>query len=225
MPAVTVDQIFDKYLAALGGPNSVGKLSNLVAKGVVIQRRPGREFPLTQLEIYSKAPGKQVVVTRVGQNENTVAYSGGNGWARAGAGAARDLRAAEVDSAKLEDAFNLPGQLKQTLTELKVVTPERFGGREMYVVTGRTKNLPLVKLYFAEDSGMLTRLVYYTDSIFGQYPTRIDFSDFRTVNGVKVPYRWVVAQTRNREYTYIMDNVQVAAVDDSKFAKPAASGN
>ena len=223
VPAVTVDQIFDKYMAALGGSNAVGNASSLVAKGVVIQRRPGREFPITQLEISSKAPGKAIMVTRVGQAENTLAYNGGNGWARAGAGPARDLRATEVDAAILEDTFNLPRQLKQSLTDLKVMPPERFEGREWYVVSGRTKSLPQVKLYFSEDSGMLTRLVYYTDSIIGQYPTRIEYSDFRAVNGAKVPYRWVISQTRNREYTYVMDTVQAASLDDSKFAKPGAS--
>jgi hypothetical protein len=68
---------------------------------------------------------------------------------------------------------------------------------------------------------MLVRLVYHTESIFGPYPTQIDYSDFRDVNGRKVPYTWVIAQTRNREFTYVMQNVQATAVDDSVFVKPA----
>ena len=165
----------------------------------------------------------QLVATGTGQNQNLTAYSGGSGWARGGQGNPRDLRRAESDAMRIEDAFNLPGQLKQLILDAKVSNPEAFGGRERYVVTGRTQNLPLVKLWFDKDGGMLARLEYQTDSVFGVYPTRIEYGDFRDINGRKVPYSWRIAQTRNREYTYAMENVQAGAVEDSKFAKPAAA--
>ena len=222
VPAITVDQIFDKYLAAMGGPAALERVSGLTARGTITQRRPGRDFPAVQLEISSKAQGMQLLATGAGQNQNLTAYSGGSGWARGGQGNPRDLRRAESDAMRIEDAFNLPGQLKQLILDAKVSNPESFGGRELYVVTGRTQNLPSVKLWFEKDSGMLARLVYHVDSLFGSYPTRIEYGDFRDINGRKVPYSWRIAQTRNREYTYTMENVQAAAVEDAKFAKPAA---
>ena len=45
----------------------------------------------------------------------------------------------------------------------------------------------------------------------------------RDVNGRKVPYEWVISQTRNREFTYAMQNVKAAPVEDSRFAKPAGT--
>ena len=223
IPPITVDQIFDKYLAAMGGQAALEKVPSLTARGTVTQRRPGRDFPALPVEISAKAQGMQLVATGTGQNQNLTAYSGGSGWARGGPGNPRDLRRAEADAARLEDAFNLPGQLKQLILDPKVSNPEAFGGRERYVVTGRTQNLPFVKLWFDKDGGMLARLEYQTDSVFGVYPTRIEYGDFRDINGRKVPYTWRIAQTRNREYTYAMENVQAGAVEDSKFAKPAAA--
>ena len=219
--SITVDQIFDKYLAAMGGPSALERVPSLTARGTITQRRPGRDFPAVPVEISTKAQGMELLATGAGQNQNLTSYSGAAGWARGGQGNPRDLRRAEADALKLEDAFNLPGQLKRLIVDAKVSNPESFGGRELYVVTGRTQNLPFVKLWFEKDSGMLARLLYHVDSLFGVYPTRIEYGDFREIDGRKVPYSWRIAQSRNREFTWTMDNVQAAAVDDSKFAKPA----
>jgi hypothetical protein len=87
-------------------------------------------------------------------------------------------------------------------------------------MTGRTQNLPLVKAYFDKESGMLVRLVYHIDTPFGPYPTQIEYRDFRDVGGRKVPYQWVSSQVRNREFTYAMQAVRAAEVDDTRFARP-----
>jgi hypothetical protein len=218
---ITAAQLLDKYIAASGGTGALQKVSSLTAAGTVTQRRPGRDFPSQQIEISSKAPGMELIVTKAGQNDNLLAYNGNSAWAKGGAGAARDLRNAEADATKLEDAFNLPSQLKQMLMDAKMERPANVRGREMYVVSGRTQNLPKVTAYFEKESGMLARLVYEIDTLFGPYPTRIDYSDIRDVNGRKVPFAWVISQTRNREFTWAMQNVRAMAVDDSKFSKPA----
>jgi hypothetical protein len=219
---MTAAQLLDKYIAAVGGTAALQKVSSLTAMGTVTQRRPGRDFPANQIEISAKAPGMQVIATRAGQNVNLLAYGATGGWAQAGNTAPRDLRKAEADGTKLEDAFNLPAQLKQMLVEPKVGRPEVIDGREVYVVTGRTQNLPTVKAYFEKENGMLARLVYFTDTPFGPYPTQVEYGDFRDVGGRKVPYRWVISQTRNREFTWAMQDVKAAAVDDAKFTRPAA---
>jgi len=101
--------------------------------------------------------------------------------------------------------------------------PEVINGGEVYVITGHTKNLPKVNAYFEKENGMLARLVYYIDTFVGPYPTQIEYRDFRDVAGRKVPYSWVISQTRNREFTYAMQAVRAAAVEDAKFVRPGAS--
>ena len=217
--AVTPVQLIDKYIASLGAVQQVGSLD---AVGTVTQRRPGRNFPSQQIEFLSKAPGMGLTITKAGQNDNLMAYGATAGWARGGAGAPRDLRKAEADGAMLEDPFNLPAHLKQMLLEPKMERPEVLRGHEVYVVSGKTRNLPRVQAYFNKDTGMLERLTYFNDTLFGTYPTQIDYRDFRDVGGRKVPYEWVISQTRNREFTYAMQTVKAAPLEDAKFAKPAA---
>jgi hypothetical protein len=218
--AVTPAQLIDKYVAALG---NVQQVASVDAVGTVTQRRPGRDFPAQQIEIMSKAPAMGLTVTKAGQNDNLLAYGATAGWARAGNTAPRDLRKAEADGAMLEDPFNLPAHLKQMLLEPKLEHPEVIGNHEVYVVTAKTRNLPKVQAYFEKDTGLLARLVYYNETLFGQYPTQIEYKDYRDVGGRKVPYEWVISQTRNREYTYAMQMVKAAPIEDAKFAKPAAS--
>jgi hypothetical protein len=223
IPSLTVAQIFDKYIAAVGGVSALENVSSLTAAGTVTQRRPGRNLAAQRFEISSQAPSMKLTATQAGQNQNLVAYSGGDGWARGGNGNVRDLRPEELDATRLEDAFNLPAQLTQLISDTVVDHPEVVGNRELYVVTGRTENLPQVKLYFEKDTGMLVRLVYFIDTPFGPYPTQVDFADFRDVDGRTVPYSWIVSQSRGREYTYVMQNVRAADVDGARFVRPAAS--
>jgi hypothetical protein len=217
---ITAAQVFDKYFAAAGGAAAVQKTPTLVAGGTVTQKRPGRPFPAQQIEIASK-PGVELITTRAGQNDNLLAYGATSAWAKAGNGAPRDLRSAEADGTRLEDVFNLPARLKQLLLEPKMEHPEVINGREMYVISGHTQNLPKVTTYFEKESGMLRRLVYNIDTFVGPYPTQIDYYDFRDVGGRKIPYSWVISQTRNREFTWAMQNVRAEAVEDAKFVKPA----
>ena len=216
---VTAAQLIDKYIGSLG---AVQQVASIDAVGTMTQRRPGRDFPSQQIEILSKAPGMGMTITRAGQNDNLLAYGTTAGWAKAGAAAPRDLRNAEADGAMLEDPYNLPAHLKQMLLEPKVERQEAINGHQTYVISGKTRNLPRVEAFFEPNTGMLERLIYYNDSYFGLYPTQIDYRDFRDVNGRKVPYQWVISQTRNREFTYAMQNVKAAPLEDAKFAKPAA---
>ncbi|PYV61666.1 MAG: hypothetical protein DMG97_42485 [Acidobacteria bacterium] len=77
------------------------------------------------------------------------------------------------------------------------------------------------KLYFDNQSGLLVRQVRYVDTAVGVIPTRIDYSDYRTVAGVKVPFRRVVTWTDGRstiELSEVQPNVRIEA---AKFATPA----
>jgi hypothetical protein len=223
VPTMDAGQVLDRYIAAVGGAAAIQKTPSLVANGTMTQRRIGRPFPAQQVEISSKAPGMQVIATRAGQADNLLAYGPSGRWAKPGNGAARDLRRGEGDGMILEDAFNLPAQIKTILLEPRMDRPEVVMGRELTVVRGRTQNLPLVKLYFEKESGLLRRIVYNQESSAGPYPTQVDYSDIRDVGGRKVPFIWIVSQVRNREFTWAMQNVRAAAVEDSKFARPPAA--
>jgi len=223
VPTMDAGQVLDRYIAAVGGAAALQKTPSLVANGTMTQNRIGRPFPAQQVEISSKAPGMQLIATRAGQADNLLAYGPSGRWAKAGNGPVREQRRGEGDATMLEDAFNLPAQIKTILMEPRMDRPEVVMGRELNVVRGRTPNLPLVKLYFEKESGLLRRIVYTQESSAGPYPTQVDYTDFRDVGGRKVPFIWTVSQVRNREFIWAMQNVRAAPVEDSKFARPPAA--
>src|SRR6516162_11613629 len=115
-----------------------------------------------------------------------------------------------------------PSHLAATLGELKLQPhPEKVGDHAATVVWATTKGQPLVKLYFDPESGLLVRMVHYTDTALGLNPVQVDYADYRDVGGVKVSYGWTIARP-NGAFTIQLDTVQDnAPIDATRFEKPA----
>jgi hypothetical protein len=64
--------------------------------------------------------------------------------------------------------------------------------------------------------------VRYTNSPVGRIPTRVDYSDYRDVGGVKMPFKWTVTWLDGRETFELTDVQPNVAIDAAKFGKPAA---
>jgi hypothetical protein len=93
--------------------------------------------------------------------------------------------------------------------------------QEVMVVQGIDDDRqPIANLYFAE-SGLLVRLVRWTLTPVGFVPTQIDYSDFRDVAGVKVPFHRTVSQTYMQMNVELSDVQPNVALDAAKFARPA----
>jgi len=91
------------------------------------------------------------------------------------------------------------------------------------VVSARSLGGTEVKLYFDTKSGILSRLVYNTETVFGPYYTQIDYSDFRDTDGLKMPYRWKISRVRGEASDYRVSDLKLnVAVDEARFAKPSA---
>ena len=238
----TADQLLDKFVAALGGAAAIEMVSTRVAGGTlqssvmiggeVGEGRPGAEAnrppraPLA-LEISSKAPGMRMVVIREG-NGVARSFHGNAGWHQNRFSndlrhQPRDFRGDELDTEKMEDPYFFAGQLKQWVRDWRVERVETIAGKEAYVVSGRTQFLPRVQLYFERESGMLVRLTAFIQTPVGLLGYQRDFADFRTVDGVQVPFRWASSQPGDRTvFTYQLDQVQQnIPIADSKFVKPS----
>jgi outer membrane lipoprotein-sorting protein len=72
------------------------------------------------------------------------------------------------------------------------------------------------------ESGLLVRSVRYTDSPVGRIPTQIDYSDYRDVAGVKMPFKWTTTWLDGRDMFEISEVQPNVAIDAAKFARPSA---
>jgi hypothetical protein len=77
-------------------------------------------------------------------------------------------------------------------------------------------------LEFDRASGLLLRRSVFTRTPLGQLHERIDYSDYRDVSGIKMPYQ-VRHATWNDVTTEKFSDITVnAPIDEAQFAKPAA---
>ena len=56
----------------------------------------------------------------------------------------------------------------------------------------------------------------------GRNPTEVTYADYRTIDGITLPFRWTVARPSGRFTVQVEEMQQNAPVDDAAFAKPPA---
>jgi len=80
----------------------------------------------------------------------------------------------------------------------------------------------LATLYFDAESGLLLRQLRYADSPVGRLPTQVDYSDYRDVAGVKMPFRWTLTWLDGRENFELSEVQPNVTIDAARFGRPAA---
>ena len=213
---VTADQIVEKYVAAIGGADAIRKITSRAMKGNILTG--GSQ---SAIEVFTKAPNKRVTISHGPNGDSFTAFDGTAGWMGSTGRPARDMSAAESGSSSIDAEFYLALRLKEIFPQLRRGRPETVNGAECEVLNGSAPGKPAVRLYFDKQTGLLTRLVRFSDTPLGRMPVQIDYSDYKTLADVKIPLRWTLSRPNGR-FTIQIDDVKInAAIDDSKFAKPA----
>jgi tetratricopeptide (TPR) repeat protein len=214
----TVDQLIDTYIQALGGVAAISKISTREARG---STTVGGQS--VRVEVFDQEPNKRALIRHLPAGDSCTAFNGQEGWSGVPGRPVRDMHGADLDAALIDADLHFPLHIKQMFAELRVEYPEKIGDREAYVISATNEGKPPVKLYFDEQSGLLMRLVRYAASPLGLVPTRIDYGDYRDVDGLEIPFRWTVAQTDGSSIIQLEQIQQNVPIDDAKFAKPIAS--
>ncbi len=216
----TVEQILDRYLEAVGGEQAAAALTSYVARGTYSGYGP--EGAPRPLEIYARAPNQKMTVVREpGAGDNTTTFSGTAGWHSAPFRPydVLELHEAELESARAEVELTFPANIKQVLTGMRT-SDDFIDGRVLQVVQG-FKGAVIVTMYFDEETGLLTRLVRSTPSPVGRLPIRTDYSDYRDVAGLMMPFRWTTTWLDGRSNFELAEVQPNVAIDDARFARPA----
>ncbi|PWT97413.1 MAG: hypothetical protein C5B51_31415 [Terriglobia bacterium] len=220
---VSADQILDKYAAAVGGTQRLAGVTSFTAKGTYEGYETYHEK--VPFELYAKAPGQLTTVIHTQNGDSTSVFDGRAGWV-AGVNNPVPLlplaAGAESDGARLDAQIFFPAQIKQALTQWRAGFPmTSVEDHDVQVIQGVGTGRTRFKLYFDKESGLLVRQVRYANTMVGVNPIQVDYANYREVNGVKVPFRWIVTWTNGQSTWEITDMQANAPVDAAKFAKPA----
>lgn len=211
---LTGDQIIEKHLAAIGGREALAKFKSRVAIGTIKKdnEQPG------QMAVMSE-PNRLSAFYSFRDYDMQMIYDGSKAFFRPVL--RRDL---SVISDKYQDMlasgfmFNSISLYNLLITkpagELKFESKgtKKVGGKQAYVVQAKPQKGPTVKLYFDTENFMWVRTDFgdvtvsrplgkFTNDVVNQGGSEntIDFyietSDFRDVDGVKLPFRFEQVMT------------------------------
>ena len=133
----------------------------------------------------------------------------------------RPMSEQDNNVAKLDADLHFAADVKQLFANFHVFESEKIGDREVYLVVASNEGKPPVRLYFDAQSGLLVRMIRYTESPLGRNPSQVDFADYRDADGVKIPFRWTLARPGQRFTIQVSAVKQNIPVEDSEFAMPA----
>jgi len=220
----TADDTLNRYIQALGGAQRLAGLTSFVGKGSYdgFDSYHGK----VALEVYAKNTGQRTVIVHTQNGDNVTVYDGRNAWIMGPDKPVSVLQlvpGGDMDGVKLDADLAFPNGLKQILTELRAGFPTTtINDREVQVVQAMAGG-SRVKLFFDKQTGLLTRVVRYSKTIVGPVPTQIDYSDYREVAGVKMPFQWRLTWTDGQSMFSLDDLQPNVAIDPAKFAKPVAA--
>jgi hypothetical protein len=219
--APSVDQVLAKYVEALGGARTLSARTSFTAKGTSLSYGDAEGAPL---QIFAKAPALRTEIVTSPNGTTTTTFDGRGGWLAVPEAITplswRALAGAELEGAKLDAVLAFPAQIKGALTNWVGAIPATIGDLDVQVIQGSMPGGYPVKLYFDDETGLLVRQVRYTESPIGRNTWQIDYSDYRDVAGVKMPFKWVLLWQSGKnvvELTDVQPNVNIAA---ARFAAP-----
>jgi hypothetical protein len=213
----TARQLIDSYIQALGGGLAIERITSRVETATT--DFGGQSI---SVELFTQSPQKQAVVYHLPEGESVTVFDGQAGWVSLPGAPAREMQDADLAAAQMDADLHLSLHIRQLFPELRVEYPETIAGREADVLFAKRQGQPPVKFYFDKQSSLLVRLVRYAESPLGLDPSRIDYADYRDVDGVQVPFRVTISQPVSSSTIQVKNVRQNVLIDEAKFAKPAS---
>lgn len=240
----SAEAILDKYIEAVGGAQRLATLTSFDARGT--STGFGGFGGGGDVEIAAKAPDERATIilfkAETERGDQIRTYNGRSAWVRTPLNILGEyqLFGGDLDGARFDAQLSFPGQIKQILTNLRTgeattisdipmshsqaaVQKDVSQGKSynVNVVQGTGPNGLLVTLYFDKQTGLLLRELRYSETPIGRVPTQIDFSDYREVNGIKLPYHLAYVWLDGRDSISLTEIKTNVKIDEDKFGRPA----
>ena len=215
----TVEQVYEKYVAAVGGQDVISKFQTQVVKGKR-DASQGRSWPF---EATSKGPDKLLMVFQIPQQGTfSQALNGASGWV-SNPRTTRALTPKELEGAKFAASLFDPIKFRPTAT-MRSVGRRKMGDRDVYLVIDRPAPGVSRRYFFDAQTWLLLRISTLTETVLNPLPEQVDFEDYRDADGIKIPYvtRVSTIDTYDSYTRTITEYRHGVAVQDKIFEMPPA---
>ncbi|HEV2386134.1 MAG TPA: c-type cytochrome [Candidatus Acidoferrales bacterium] len=210
-PIPTVAAILARYKDAMGAGAAAASLM------LDVERSGGGNQQAIAEQIYQKAPNKVLTVLHLRQATLSAGFDGTKAWAASprGSGDISGMQAIQVTRAGPVN----PAEL-DAYTGKRLAAMVQLGDKKAYLVMGKAPDGNLEELYFDADSGLLLRQAIVYRTIFGSLLYAIDYSDYRSQDGLKIAFRrdwWAGGHGWSETVKSVQAN---APVTDAQFEPP-----
>jgi hypothetical protein len=227
--AQTADEVIEKHLAALGGRAALSKMTTQTGAGTITVSVQGNDL-VGALESYHKAPNKsrtafKMDMSAFGMGEMVVdrRCDGKTAYEDNSMQGSREITGDQLQ-ALLNDSFPSPLlNYKGAGAKVELAGKEKLDGRDVHVLVYTPKVGSPLKQYFDAETFLLVRQVSRTNvpEMGGEIEQTIDASDYRDVEGIKVPFVMKIA-TPVSGVAISFTKVEInKPIDDAMFARPA----
>jgi hypothetical protein len=213
-----VDQIFDRYTAALGGQDKIEAVNSYKIRGSFATSVAA---VTGTFESWGKNPNKTLMRIEFPMGALTKGFDGETRWVQTPIGTYSEKGAQEMSEIERDAEVYRAGKLRSLYYEVKLENKARLSGRDVYVVEGKPEKGPAERLFFDTESGLLVRwdMVRKVPNR-GHVFVKVHLDDYRDVDGLKIPFK-VRFAFESFDFTMQLYELQHnVAIDDAIFRKP-----
>lgn len=225
--AQTADEIVEKHLAAIGGREALGRIRTRISTGSITLTTPAGPVSGT-VESFAKAPNRSRTLVTLdltalgaGTIVNDQRFDGTTGFVIDTLNGDRDITGSQLEALR-NNAFPT-AWLDYRARGLTIMLRgrESLADRPAFVLETTPKTGPRVRSWVDAETFLLLRTSVTVDAPgVGEIEQINEFSDFRTVDAVKVPFlikSLNAVQSATATLTDVRHNVEI---DDASFVKP-----
>lgn len=215
---VTVDQVLEHHLRAIGGAAAFDKIDSRVMKGTYALPTKGYS---TRVEVYAKAPNKYAFYMSGAGSTAARGFNGSLGWSRNYAEEGlRVLTGEELKADQREADFYRERNLRALYPTMTLKGKQQIEGHEAYAVQATSSDGSSETLYFDVATGLIVRrdLPVY----FSLRNVEVYFDNYKVVDGIMLPFVVrIVRKTAPFMTVFAFDTIKHnVKVSDAKFEKP-----
>jgi len=227
--AQTADEVVEKYLAAIGGRAALGKLKSRSMVGTVTLSTPVGNVS-GPVEVLNQAPSKTRSVMKLdlsgvglGQVVVDQRFDGEAGYVLDTLQGNRAITGDVLENMKNSSFPNALLNYKETGSTVELGGKEKAGERDAYVLIGKPKSGPAIRLYIDAESYLPIKTVVKINvpQLGREVEQTSEFSDYREVDGVKIAFQ---VKSSSPLQTYVINFTKAehnTDIDQSLFSKPA----
>jgi outer membrane lipoprotein-sorting protein len=226
--AQNADEIVQKHLAASGGRAALAALTSRTSTGSLTLTTPFGELGGT-IAVYAKKPNKQRTLVKIdlsaaggGEVVSDQRFDGETGYVIDTFNGNREITGTQLEAMR-NGRFPTPllDYAEHGLT-ITLAGQEKVGTADAHILQLTPTVGPATRVFIDAETFMLVKTVTKVEApqFGGEIEQVLEFSDFREVDGIKVPYMirsTNPAQTIVATLTDVTHNMEI---DDSSFVRP-----